>query len=77
MEPRFEKGYRVRVVGHHPWMPHRAGRIKEVLNKAGNRLIVRFDQDELGTWHDEDGDPVLQLGEHDLLVIEDMHSAAI
>jgi len=51
-------------------MPHRAGRIKEVLNKAGNRLIVRFDQDELGTWHDEDGDPVLQLGEHDLLVIE-------
>ena len=70
MQQTFEKGYRVRVVGHHPWMPHRAGSIKDVLNKAGNRLIVRFDQDELGTWHDEDGDPVLQLGEHDLLVIE-------
>ena len=27
MQQTFEKGYRVRVVGHHPWMPHRAGRI--------------------------------------------------
>lgn len=70
MRQTFEKGYRLRVVGHHPWMPHRAGSIKDVLNKGGNRLIVRFDQDELGTWHDEDGDPVLQLGEQDLLVIE-------
>jgi len=71
MERTFKKGHRVRVAGHHPWMPHRDGHIKDVLKRAGNRFIVKFDLDELGTWHDEDGDPVLQLGEHDLLVIEE------
>jgi hypothetical protein len=67
----LRKGHRVRVVGHHPWMAHRDGSIKDVLNRSGNRFIVKFDRDELGTWHDQDGDPVLQLGEHDLLVVEE------
>jgi nuclear transport factor 2 (NTF2) superfamily protein len=71
MQSVLEKGDRVRVVGHHRWMAHRDGRIKNVLNRSGNRFIVKFDHDEVGTWHDEDGDPVLQLGEHDLLPIRE------
>jgi hypothetical protein len=34
---------------------------------TGNRLLVRFDQDELGVWHDEDGDPVVLLNAKDLM----------
>ena len=31
---------------------------------------IGFDQDELGVWHDEDGDPVLLLSAKDLLPSE-------
>jgi hypothetical protein len=36
------------------------------IGQIGNRLLVGFDQDELGVWHDEDGDPVLLLSAKDL-----------
>lgn len=52
-------------------MPDRDGTIKQVENRLGNRFIVRFDRDELGLWHDEDGDPVLRLGEEDLVFIDE------
>lgn len=64
-------GDRVRVVSPHRWMPDRDGTIKQVENRLGNRFIVRFDRDELGLWHDEDGDPVLRLGEEDLVFIDE------
>ena len=64
-------GDRVRVVSVHQWMPDREGVIKQVVKRIGNRFLVRFDRDELGMWHDEDGDPVLRLGEIDLLFIEE------
>lgn len=69
---RFLKiGDRVRVVSSHRWMPERYGTIKQVENRIGNRFLVRFDRDELGLWHDEDGDPVLRLGEDDMVFIEE------
>ncbi len=52
-------------------MPERDGTIKHVENRIGNRFLVKFDSDELGMWHDEDGDPVLRLGEDDLVFIEE------
>lgn len=66
----LKKGDRVIVVSTHSWMPERSGTIKQVQNRVGNRLLVKFDSDELGLWHDEDGDPVLRLGEKDLILIE-------
>ncbi len=76
MERNFRKGDRVRVQTAHPWMPDRYGIIKLVHNKTGNRFIVKFDGYELGMWHDEDGDPVLQLGEKDLVFIREGLSLA-
>lgn len=76
MERSLKIGDRVRVVGIHQWMPDRYGTIKQVENRIGNRFLVRFDRDELGFWHDEDGDPVLRLGEDDLLFIEESLSLA-
>ncbi len=67
MERNLKKGDRVKVVGAHQWMPERCGTIKQVEDRRGNRFLVRFDRDELGMWHDEDGDPVLRLGEKDLV----------
>lgn len=67
----LKRGDRVRVVSSHRWMPEREGIIKQVQNRIGNRFVVRFDRDELGMWHDEDGDPVLRLGEDDLVFIEE------
>ncbi|MBI4522698.1 MAG: hypothetical protein HY695_02670 [Deltaproteobacteria bacterium] len=66
----LKKGDRVIVVSTHSWMPERRGTIKQVENRVGNRFLVKFDSDELGLWHDEDGDPVLRLGERDLILIE-------
>jgi len=57
-------------------MPDRDGTIKQVENRVGNRFLVKFDRDELGMWHDEDGDPVLRLGDDDLLFIEESLSLA-
>ncbi len=70
MERNLRKGDRVRVASVHQWMPDRAGTIKKVEERTGNRFVVRFDTDELGMWHDEDGDPVLRLGEKDLILIK-------
>jgi hypothetical protein len=67
----FKQGHRVQVVAHHPWMANRHGVIKRIHNIIGNRFLIKFDHDELGTWHDEDGDPVLFLGEKDLILSED------
>lgn len=64
-------GDRVRVVSIHRWLPERNGTIKEVENRIGNRFLVKFDKDELGMWHDEDGAPMLRLGEDDLIFIEE------
>ena len=66
----LKKGDRVIVVSTHSWMRERSGTIKQVQNRVGNRFLVKFDSDELGLWHDEDGDPVLRLGEKDLILIE-------
>jgi hypothetical protein len=52
-------------------MPDRYGTIKQVRRKKGIRFVVRFDADELGLWHDDDGEPVLSLGEGDLVLLED------
>lgn len=71
MQHHLKKGDRVRVVSIHQWMPDRSGTIKQVENRIGNRFLVKFDRDELGMWHDEDGDPVLRLGEDDLVFIEE------
>ena len=76
MEQIFKKEDRVKVVGAHRWMPERYGTIKRVESRAGNRFLVSFDRDELGMWHDEDGDPVLRLGEGDLVFIEERLSLA-
>ena len=70
MERDLKKGDRVRVVSVHQWMPDRLGIIKAVEDRTGNRFVVRFDTDELGMWHDEDGDPVLRLGEKDLVLVK-------
>lgn len=64
------------VVGSHLWSPERCGTVKRVENRMGNRLLVKFDRDELGLWHDEDGDPVLRLGERDLILIEECLNVA-
>jgi len=63
-------GNRVRVVPYHKWFPERTGTIKKIEKRTGNRFIVKFDEDELGVWHDEDGDPVLMLGDTDLAYIK-------
>jgi len=72
----FREGDRVRIVSSHLWMPGRNGTIKRVENGTGNRLLMRFDRDELGLWHDQDGDPVLRLREGDLIFIEESLSRA-
>ncbi|HTM08769.1 MAG TPA: hypothetical protein VL754_10300 [Verrucomicrobiae bacterium] len=64
-------GDRVRVSGVHRWVPDRCGTVKQVKARIGNRFVVRFDSDEFGLWHDDDGDPVLSLGEKDLVLIDD------
>jgi hypothetical protein len=64
-------GDRVRVSGVHRWLPDRCGTVKQVRTKSGNRFVVCFDADEYGLWHDEDGDPVLSLGEKDLILLDD------
>jgi len=76
MQQSLKKGDRVRVVGAHPWMPERYGTIKEVEKRIGNRFLVKFDRHELGMWHDEDGDPVLRLGEADVIFAEESLSLA-
>lgn len=76
MQRSLKKGDRVRVVSIHQWMPDRSGTIKQVENRTGNRFHVKFDRDELGMWHDEDRDPVLRLGEDDLLLVEESLSLA-
>lgn len=59
------------MISAHRWMPDRHGTIKRVESRIGNRFLVKFDRDELGLWHDEDGDAVLRLGEDDLVFIEE------
>ena len=76
MQRNLKKGDRVRVVGCHRWLPARCGIIKGIENRIGNRFLVRFDKDELGLWHDEDGDPVLRLGEPDLVLVDEPASLA-
>jgi hypothetical protein len=70
----LKNGDRVRVVSMHQWVPERSGTIKQVENRVGNRFLVKFDSEELGMWRDEDGDPVLRLGERDLVLVEDRFS---
>jgi len=70
------KGDRVKVASQHRWMPERCGTIKEVQNRIGNRYLVKFDVYELGMWHDEEGDPVLRLGDKDLVLVEERVSCA-
>lgn len=72
----FREGDRVRIVSSRLWMPDRNGTIKRVENRIGNRLLMKFDRDELGLWHDQDEDPVLRLGEGDLIFIEESLSRA-
>lgn len=72
----LKEGSRVKVVSNHLWMPDRYGTIKRLEARRGNCLVVKFDVDELGVWHDEDGDPVLRLGEDDLILIEQGRLAA-
>ncbi len=67
----LKQGDRVRIVEIQRWMPARTGTIKETENRIWNRFLVKFDRDELGVWHDEDGDPVLRLGEADLILLEE------
>ncbi|HEV8343439.1 MAG TPA: hypothetical protein VGR30_13790 [Candidatus Binatia bacterium] len=70
MELILKKGDRVRVAVNHQWLPQRCGTIKQVETRTGNCFLVKFDRDELGMWHDEDGDPVLRLGHRDLVLID-------
>lgn len=70
MRRNLKKGDRVKVAGEHQWMPERYGTIKQIQNRTGNRYLVKFDLDELGMWHDEDGEPVLRLGDGDLILVE-------
>jgi hypothetical protein len=64
-------GDRVKVAGIHRWMPDRCGTIKQVRHKKDTRFLVKFDADELGLWHDDDGEPVLSLGDRDLVLLEE------
>jgi hypothetical protein len=57
-------------------MANHYGVIKAVEAAEGNRYLVKFDGDELRTWHDEDGDAVLLLGDRDLIPVEDSGSLA-
>jgi len=59
-------GERVRVMQNHRWMKSKEGTIKEIESRVGNNIIVKFDEDLLGVYHDKDGDPVLRLSEVDL-----------
>jgi hypothetical protein len=71
MELTFKKGDRVKVIANHRWLPQRSGTIKQVVdNGKRNCFLVKFDSDELGMWHDEDGDPVLRLEERDLVFVK-------
>jgi hypothetical protein len=70
VERTLKKGNRVRVAANHRWLPDRYGTIKQVDNRKRNWFLVKFDRDELGMWHDEDGDPVLRLGETDLVSVD-------
>lgn len=73
----LQTGDRVKLVSRHPWLPERSGIIKQVEDRPGNRFLVKFDADELGLWHDEDGDPVLRLGDKDLILVgESLRRAA-
>ncbi|OGP24295.1 MAG: hypothetical protein A2038_09365 [Deltaproteobacteria bacterium GWA2_57_13] len=76
MQRTFKIGDRVRVISTHPWMPDRSGTMKRVEYRIGNRFLVKFDRDELGLWHDEEGDPVLRLGEKALVLIRESLSLA-
>ena len=71
MPRNLQIGDRVQVASIHRWMPDRRGTIKQVRHKKGTRFLVRFDADELGLWHDDDGEPVLSLGDCDLVLLED------
>lgn len=64
-------GDRVQVARIHRWMPDRRGTIKQIKHKKDTRFIVKFDADELGLWHDDDGEPVLSLGDRDLVLLEE------
>ena len=76
MQRSLKNGDRVRVIAIHRWLQERFGIIKRVENRTGNCFLVRFDRDELGMWHDEDGDPVLRLGERDLVPVEESVNSA-
>ncbi len=76
MRDGLKKGDHIRVASQHRWLPERYGTIKEVENRVGNRYLVKFDTFELGMWHDEDRDPVLRLGDMDLVLMEERVSCA-
>ena len=59
-------GERVRVMQNHRWMKSESGVIKEIEHRIGNNIVVKFDRDLLGMYHDKDGDAVLRLSETDL-----------
>jgi len=60
-------GDRVRVSQTHRWMRGESGVIKDIEISFGeNNIIVKFDRDLLGMYHDDDGDAVLRLTEIDL-----------
>ena len=71
MQRFFKIGDRVRVLSIHRWMPERCGTIKQIENRIGNRFLIKFDKHELGMWHDQEGVPLLRLGEKDIVLVED------
>ena len=72
----LKEGDRVTVVATHRRMPGRYGIVKKVQVRVGNRFLVQFEPDELGVWHGEDGEPVLRLGEDDLVLVEESQNLA-
>jgi hypothetical protein len=76
MEHKLKRGGRVMVVFSHRSMPGRFGTVKEIQDRIGNRFLVKFDRDELGMWHDGDGEPVLRLGGNDLVLVEENQGLA-
>jgi len=46
------------------------GPSSKLITGKRNWFLVKFDRDELGMWHDEDGDRLLRLGETDLVSVD-------
>ncbi len=73
MKSILKVGDRVRVVDAHRFKPGRVGEIIEILEREGNRYVVRFDHPEIGFYRElSSWEPkLLRLGEIDLEVFND------